>query len=119
MGVGFIALAGVAAETGVIMLVYLDHAYRDLLSTHKAPTKLQLQQALLQGAAKRVRPVVMTAGATIIGLVPIMLGDGTGAEIMSRLAAPMVGGMVSAVLLTLLILPAIYFLVVAQQKNEV
>ena len=119
VGVGFIALAGVAAETGVIMLVYLDHAYRDLLSTHKAPTKLQLQQALLQGAAKRVRPVVMTAGATIIGLVPIMLGDGTGSEIMSRLAAPMVGGMVSAVLLTLLILPAIYFLVVAQQKNEV
>lgn len=119
VGVGFIALAGVAAETGVIMLVYLDHAYRDLLATHKAPTKLQLQQALLQGAAKRVRPVVMTAGATIIGLVPIMLGDGTGSEIMSRLAAPMVGGMVSAVLLTLLILPAIYFLVVAQQKNEV
>lgn len=119
VGVGFIALAGVAAETGVIMLVYLDHAYRDLLIAHKTPTKLQLQQALLQGAAKRVRPVVMTAGATIIGLVPIMLGDGTGSEIMSRLAAPMVGGMVSAVLLTLLVLPAIYFIVVAQQKNEV
>ncbi|ABD83190.1 efflux RND transporter permease subunit [Saccharophagus degradans] len=119
VGVGFIALAGVAAETGVIMLVYLDHAYRDLLIAHKAPTKLQLQQALLQGAAKRVRPVVMTAGATIIGLVPIMLGDGTGSEIMSRLAAPMVGGMVSAVLLTLLVLPALYFMVVAQQKNEV
>lgn len=119
VGVGFIALAGVAAETGVIMLVYLDHAYRDLLIAHKAPTKLQLQQALLQGAAKRVRPVVMTAGATIIGLVPIMLGDGTGSEIMSRLAAPMVGGMVSAVLLTLLVLPALYFIVVAQQKNDV
>ncbi|WGP00534.1 CusA/CzcA family heavy metal efflux RND transporter [Saccharophagus degradans] len=119
VGVGFIALAGVAAETGVIMLVYLDHAYSDLLIAHKAPTKLQLQQALLQGAAKRVRPVVMTAGATIIGLVPIMLGDGTGSEIMSRLAAPMVGGMVSAVLLTLLVLPAIYFIVVEQQKNEV
>ncbi|MBU2986579.1 CusA/CzcA family heavy metal efflux RND transporter [Saccharophagus degradans] len=119
VGVGFIALAGVAAETGVIMLVYLDHAYRDLLIAHKAPTKLQLQQALLQGAAKRVRPVVMTAGATIIGLVPIMLGDGTGSEIMSRLAAPMVGGMVSAVLLTLLVLPAIYFIVVEQQKNKV
>lgn len=110
VGVGFIALAGVAAETGVIMLVYLDQSIQSLRKDIQANTQ-QLQQAILNGASKRVRPVLMTAAATIIGLVPIMIGQGTGSEIMSRLAAPMIGGMVSAVILTLLVLPALYIVV--------
>lgn len=114
VGVGMIALAGVAVETGVIMLVYLDQAWRALLLENKnqpeAITLERLQDAVLHGAGLRVRPVLMTACATIAGLIPIMVGSGTGSEVMSRLAAPMVGGMVSAVILTLLILPVIYYL---------
>jgi Cu(I)/Ag(I) efflux system membrane protein CusA/SilA len=114
VGVGLIALAGIAVETGVIMIVYLNQALRELheqsrLDKNPITTKM-LTNAVLHGAGLRVRPVLMTAGATIIGLVPIMLGSGTGSEVMSRLAAPMVGGMVSSVLLTLLVLPGIYFL---------
>jgi Cu(I)/Ag(I) efflux system membrane protein CusA/SilA len=114
VGVGLIALAGLAVETGVIMLVYLNQSLRELHeqshSQQQSITTQMLASAVLQGAGLRVRPVLMTAGATIIGLVPIMLGTGTGSEVMSRLAAPMVGGMVSSVLLTLLVLPSIYFL---------
>lgn len=114
VGVGLIALAGLAVETGVIMLVYLNQSLRELHeqshSQQQSITTQMLTSAVLQGAGLRVRPVLMTAGATIIGLVPIMLGTGTGSEVMSRLAAPMVGGMVSSVLLTLLVLPSIYFL---------
>ena len=114
VGVGLIALAGLAVETGVIMLVYLNQALQELHkqseSEQKSITTKMLASAVLHGAGLRVRPVLMTAGATIIGLVPIMLGTGTGSEVMSRLAAPMVGGMVSSVLLTLLVLPSIYFL---------
>lgn len=109
--VGFIALAGVAAETGVIMLQYLQQSYCELLdrTDDKRPSVQQIKQALLEGAVLRVRPVTMTAIATIVGLVPVMYGSGTGSEVMSRIAAPMVGGMISAVVLTLLVLPAFYF----------
>ncbi len=108
VGVGMIALAGVAVETGVIMLVYLDQAWQRLLADSGRMTEERLRDAVWQGAGLRVRPVLMTATATIVGLVPILWGSGTGSEVMSRLAAPMVGGMISAVLLTLLVLPVIY-----------
>ncbi len=108
VGVGFIALAGVAVEIGVIMLVYLNQAYRALLQEHPAPTPEQLTAAVIHGAGQRVRPVIMTAAAIIVGLLPILYGTGTGSEVMSRIAAPMVGGMTSAVVLTLLVLPVIY-----------
>lgn len=114
VGVGCIALAGVAVETGVIMLVYLDHAWEALHArsreTQQPADEKQLRDAVIAGAGLRVRPKLMTAGATIVGLLPIMHGDGTGSEVMSRLAAPMVGGMVSSVILTLVVLPVVYFL---------
>ncbi|WP_339863789.1 efflux RND transporter permease subunit [Paremcibacter congregatus] len=114
VGVGFIALAGVAVEIGVIMLVYLNQAYRkmrqDCDEQGIPPRAETLAEAVLQGAGMRVRPVMMTAAAIIVGLLPILYGTGTGSEVMSRIAAPMVGGMVSAVLLTLLVVPAVYYL---------
>lgn len=119
VGVGFIALAGVAVEIGVIMLVYLNQAYAEMLercrAKHVDPREDTLMHAVLHGAGLRVRPVMMTAAAIILGLVPILYGTGTGSEVMSRIAAPMVGGMVSAVVLTLLVLPAVYFLWRRQQ----
>ena len=112
VGVGFIALAGVATEIGVIMLVYLDQAVKQMRKTCAEqgiePDRQALQQAVLHGAGMRVRPVLMTASSVIIGLLPVMYGSGTGSEMMSRIAAPMVGGMVSAVVLTLLVLPGVY-----------
>ncbi|MCB1678661.1 MAG: efflux RND transporter permease subunit [Halioglobus sp.] len=114
VGVGFIALAGVAVEIGVIMLVYLDQAFVQMQAECEkqsvAPRRETLRRAVLHGAGLRVRPVMMTASAIILGLLPIMLGSGTGSEVMSRIAAPMVGGMLSAVLLTLLVVPAVYYL---------
>lgn len=114
VGVGFIALAGVAVEIGVIMLVYLNQSFNSMLENckeqGKQPTQDSLFSAVLNGAALRVRPVMMTAATIIIGLLPILYGVGTGSEVMSRIAAPMVGGMVSVLLLTLLILPVIYLM---------
>jgi Cu(I)/Ag(I) efflux system membrane protein CusA/SilA len=114
VGVGFIALAGVAVEIGVIMLVYLNQAYHEMIDDHQskdiATTKADVLQAVLHGAGLRVRPVMMTAAAIIVGLLPILYGTGTGSEVMSRIAAPMVGGMLSAVILTLLVLPALFYL---------
>ena len=114
VGVGFIALAGVAVEIGVIMLVYLNQAYQAMLIEHNekaiTTTKTDVLQVVLHGAGMRVRPVMMTAGTVIVGLLPILYGTGTGSEVMSRIAAPMVGGMFSAVILTLLILPTLYYL---------
>jgi Cu(I)/Ag(I) efflux system membrane protein CusA/SilA len=114
VGVGFIALAGVAVEIGVIMLVYLNHAYEKMEVECKEkgqPVSREiLTDTVLHGAAMRVRPVMMTASAIVAGLLPILLGSGTGSEVMSRIAAPMVGGMVSAVILTLLVVPATYYL---------
>ena len=109
VGVGFIALAGVAVEIGVIMLIYLNQSLDDAIAQGQL-TKTKLQQAIMDGAGLRVRPVMMTVATVIIGLVPIMYGDGAGSEVMQRIAAPMIGGMVSAVLLTLLVLPAVFYL---------
>lgn len=114
VGVGFIALAGVAVEIGVIMLVYLNQAYQEkYLQAQRNQSLLsvtELKDAITQGAGLRVRPVIMTVATIIIGLLPVLYGSGTGSEIMSRIAAPMVGGMISAILLALLVIPAIYFL---------
>jgi len=110
-GVGLLALAGVAVEIGVIMLVYLDQAWRRLLDeTGGEPTLAQLSEAVLSGAGRRIRPVMMTSATIILGLLPIMFGSGTGTEVMQRIAAPLVGGMASAVVLTLLVLPTVYLL---------
>ena len=109
VGVGFIALAGVSVEIGVIMLVYLNQSLDSALATGQL-TKAKLQQAVMDGAGLRVRPVMMTVATVIIGLVPIMYGDGTGSQVMQRIAAPMIGGMGSAVILTLLVLPASFYL---------
>jgi Cu(I)/Ag(I) efflux system membrane protein CusA/SilA len=111
VGVGFIALAGVAAETGVIMLQYLKQAIIDV----KPTTTETLQSSILEGAVNRVRPVMMTAIATIAGLIPVMYGSGVGSEVMSRIAAPMLGGMISVVILTLLVLPVAYYQAVRSQ----
>ncbi len=105
--VGIIALVGVAAETGVVMLVYLDEAWERRVSEGKT-SFADLREAVVEGAVQRVRPKIMTVGTTIIGLLPIMLGTGTGSDVMKRIAAPMVGGLVSSTILTLAIIPAIY-----------
>lgn len=112
VGVGLIALAGVAVEIGVIMLVYLNQSLKQhvLESGTGKNTNEALRKAIIEGAALRVRPVLMTTGATIAGLLPIMVGEGTGSEVMKRLAAPMVGGMVSALILTLVVVPVVYYL---------
>ncbi|MDZ7660540.1 CusA/CzcA family heavy metal efflux RND transporter [Fodinibius sp.] len=110
VGVGAIALAGVAAEIGVIMLTYLDNAYNNRKYSDKMNSLDDLKQAIIEGSAQRIRPIFMTVFATIAGLLPIMWGVGTGATVMKRIAAPMVGGMVSATILSLVVLPVIYYL---------
>ena len=115
VAVGFIALAGVAAETGVVMLIYLDHAWEAVQAKCKdegrTPTARDLYAAVMEGAVERVRPKMMTVVAIMAGLLPIMWGTGTGSEVMSRIAAPMVGGMISSTVLTLAVIPAIYALI--------
>jgi Cu(I)/Ag(I) efflux system membrane protein CusA/SilA len=115
VAVGFIALAGVAAETGVVMLIYLDHALRrrrDLATTEGRPFAVgDLRTAIMEGAVERVRPKMMTVFAIIAGLLPILWSSGTGSEVMQRIAVPMIGGMVSSTILTLIVIPAIYGLV--------
>jgi Cu(I)/Ag(I) efflux system membrane protein CusA/SilA len=106
--IGLIALAGVAAEIGVVMLVYLDQAYQKRRREGRLRGRLELFEAVREGAGQRLRPVVMTATAVIGGLLPILWGHGTGASVMKRIAAPMVGGMVSATLLTMLVIPVVY-----------
>jgi len=111
--VGFIALSGVAVEIGVVMLVYLNQAYRYRVDKDERVhhlTLAELREAVLEGALLRVRPIMMTVATIIAGLLPIMLGSGTGSEVMRRIAAPMVGGMVSATLLTLVVIPAVFYL---------
>ena len=114
VGVGFIALAGVAVEIGVIMLVYLNQAYAaQVQAAEKSNQHLTIENvrsAVIEGALLRIRPIMMTVSAIIAGLLPIMLGSGTGSEVMRRIAAPMVGGMLSAILLTLVVLPAVFLL---------
>lgn len=109
VGVGFIALAGVAVETGVLMLIYLNHAWDDLVKNDKLDNA-GLHGAVIHGAAMRLRPKMMTVVTIIAGLLPIMWSHGTGSEVMQRIAAPMIGGMVSALVLTLLVLPAAFYL---------
>jgi Cu(I)/Ag(I) efflux system membrane protein CusA/SilA len=112
VAVGFIALAGVAAETGVVMLIYLDQALTELQSRRKIEkrpfTHDDLYAAIMSGAVERVRPKMMTVSAIMAGLLPIMWSHGTGAEVMQRIAVPMIGGMVSSTVLTLIVIPAIY-----------
>jgi Cu(I)/Ag(I) efflux system membrane protein CusA/SilA len=115
VAVGFIALAGVAAETGVVMLIYLDHA----LTRHhglaraegRAFTRGDLYAALMEGAVERVRPKMMTVVAIMAGLLPIMWSTGTGSEVMQRIAVPIIGGMVSSTILTLVVIPAVYAMI--------
>lgn len=114
VGVGFIALAGVAVEIGIIMLAYLDNRFKELGDDFSIDA---LKQAVMQGCEMRIRPVMMTSTSIIFGLMPVMYGTGTGSEVMSRIAAPMVGGMVSALILTLIVLPAVYFLWRKRQRN--
>ena len=115
VAVGFIALAGVAAETGVVMLIYLDHALAAAKARCAAEarrlTPRDLQEAIMEGAVERVRPKMMTVVAIMAGLLPILWSSGTGSEIMQRIAVPMIGGMVSSTLLTLIVIPAIYGLI--------
>ncbi len=108
--VGIIALAGVAAETGVVMLVYLDEAYERRVREGRMATVQDLREAVIEGAVQRVRPKMMTAAAIMGGLLPIMWTTGTGADVMKRIAAPMIGGMVSSTVLTLLVIPILYAL---------
>ncbi len=110
VGVGFIALAGLAAETGVVMLVYLDNVYKDRLREGKLRNLQDLHAAIIEGAVERVRPKLMTVTTTMVGLLPILWGTGAGSQTMKRIAAPMVGGMVSSTILTLIVIPVLYFL---------
>ncbi|HSM99140.1 MAG TPA: CusA/CzcA family heavy metal efflux RND transporter, partial [Gallionella sp.] len=144
VAVGFIALAGVAAETGVVMLIYLDRAWQEIqascasplpnplpqageganeslrefhINEGRAPTSDDLHDAIMQGAVERVRPKMMTVVAIMAGLLPIMWGTGTGSEVMSRIAAPMIGGMISSTVLTLVVIPVLYALVKMREIN--
>ena len=115
VAVGFIALAGVAAETGVVMLIYLDHALADVrarcANANVLFTREHLHEAIMTGAVDRVRPKMMTVVAIMAGLLPIVWSTGTGSEVMNRIAVPMVGGMISSTVLTLLVIPALYALI--------
>jgi Cu(I)/Ag(I) efflux system membrane protein CusA/SilA len=115
VAVGFIALAGVAAETGVVMLIYLEQAMVEVKAEREANgrpfTRADLYEAIMLGAVERVRPKIMTVVAIMAGLVPILWSTGTGSEVMQRIAVPMIGGMVSSTVLTLVVIPAVYGLV--------
>ena len=108
--VGFIALAGLAAETGIVMLVYLDGTYERWKSAGRLQSLDDLKSVIIEGAVDRVRPKLMTVATTTLGLLPIMFGTETGTRVMKRIAAPMVGGLVSSTILTLVILPAVYLI---------
>jgi Cu(I)/Ag(I) efflux system membrane protein CusA/SilA len=110
VAVGFIALAGVAAETGVVMLLYLDHAWADITKGGRRPTRRELVGAIEYGAVARLRPKLMTVAAIMLGLLPALWSHGTGGEVMQRIAAPMVGGMITSTILTLVVIPAVYYL---------
>ncbi|OLD89349.1 MAG: cation transporter [Gemmatimonadetes bacterium 13_1_20CM_4_66_11] len=116
--VGFIALAGVAAETGVVMLIYLDHAWRDVVKANARPTLSELVTAIEHGAVNRVRPKLMTVLAIMLGLIPVLWSHGPGASVMKRIAAPMVGGMMTSTVLTLVVIPVLYHLWRRRQLKE-
>jgi Cu(I)/Ag(I) efflux system membrane protein CusA/SilA len=108
--IGFIALAGLAAETGVVMIVYLDEAIERYRREGRLRNEQDVRAAVIEGAVERVRPKIMTVATTVIALLPVMLGHGTGSEVMRRIAAPMVGGMVSSTVLTLILVPVLFYL---------
>ncbi len=108
--VGIIALLGVAAEIGVLMIVYLDQAIERWQAEGRLRNQSDLREAIVDGATCRVRPILMTASAVAFGLLPIMWSTGTGADVMKRIAAPMIGGMVSTTILALMVIPALYFI---------
>ena len=108
--VGFIALAGLAAETGVVMLVYLDETFNRHSAHGKMNNVNELEAAIIEGAVERVRPKLMTVCTTLIGLLPVMIGTETGSQVMKRIAGPMVGGLISSTILTLVIIPAVYYI---------
>ena len=110
VAVGFIALAGVAAETGVVMLLYLDQAWENIAQDGRKPTRSELVAAIEYGAVNRLRPKLMTVAAIMLGLLPALWSHGTGAEVMQRIAAPMIGGMVTSTVLTLIVIPVLYYL---------
>ena len=116
--VGFIALAGVATEIGVVMLVYVNQAVARLEASTPEFDAAGLRQAIIAGAALRVRPVAMTVAVIIAGLLPIMWGSGSGSELMRRIAAPMIGGMVTATLLSMFVVPAAYLLMRRRQASK-
>ena len=107
---GFIALAGVAVETGVVMMLYLNLAWQHRLASGGIIDQAALRQAVVEGALMRLRPKLMTVMTIIAGLLPIMVGTGTGSEVMQRIAAPMVGGMITSTVLILLVIPAVFLL---------
>ena len=108
VGVGFIALAGLATETGIVMLVYLDETFKKNKEAKKMSSSIELFDSIIEGAVERVRPLIMTVATTLIGLLPVMYGSGAGSQIMKRIAAPMVGGLVSSTVMTLIIIPLAY-----------
>ena len=110
VGVGIIALAGLSAETGVVMLLYLDRACEEAKAEGRLTNRAELGEAVFDGALRRVRPVAMLTATTALGLLPIMWSTGAGSDVMKRIAAPMVGGVVTAALVVLLVFPAIYFI---------
>jgi len=122
VAVGFIALAGVAAETGVIMLIYLDHALTAMIAQRKSEGRQlspdDLYHSIIEGAVERVRPKMMTVSAIMAGLLPILFSTGTGSEVMQRIAVPLVGGMISSTVLTLVVIPAIYALIKSWEIRE-
>jgi Cu(I)/Ag(I) efflux system membrane protein CusA/SilA len=116
--IGFIALGGVAAEFGVVMLLYLRHAWDRMLAAHPDAGEAELDEAIREGAVQRVRPKAMTVAVILAGLLPILLGHGAGSEVMQRIAAPMVGGMLTAPLLSMLVLPAAFHLLVRRRLRR-
>ena len=120
VAVGFIALAGVSAEIGVLVLTFIDQEIaRQRTEKNGNLSAAEIMEAVLSGTTQRVRPIAMTATAVIAGLIPIMWGSGTGSDVMQRIAAPMIGGMVTATLLSLLVLPVIYgWVLLAQERNR-
>lgn len=109
--IGFIALAGLAAETGVVMIMYLNSAKKQREINNQLQSDADLKEAIIEGAVDRVRPKIMTVATTILALLPVMLGHGVGSEVMQRIAAPMVGGLITSTFLTLVIVPSLYYIV--------
>jgi len=119
VGVGFIALAGLAAETGVVMLVYLDNVFKEWKMEGHIHSLKDLYQIVIEGAVERVRPKMMTVLTTMLGLFPILIGTGTGSQVMKRIAVPMVGGMVTSTILTLVVIPVVFYLWKTREVKQI